>query len=79
MCIRDRAELIATAVAGGHRALNAMDSLVDVALVEAAHNEGLELNVWTVDDPDRMRELADFGVDGICTNDPALAVATFAT
>jgi glycerophosphoryl diester phosphodiesterase len=32
--------------------------------------------VWTVDDPERMRELASAGVDGLITNDPALAVAT---
>jgi glycerophosphoryl diester phosphodiesterase len=29
--------------------------------------------VWTVDAPDRIRELADLGVDGIVTNMPDVA------
>jgi glycerophosphoryl diester phosphodiesterase len=28
--------------------------------------------VWTVDEPDRMVELAGWGVDGIISNDPGL-------
>jgi glycerophosphoryl diester phosphodiesterase len=36
------------------------------------------VNVWTVDEPDRMRLLASWGVDGICTNVPDVAVATLA-
>jgi glycerophosphoryl diester phosphodiesterase len=32
----------------------------------------LQAYVWTVDDPARGRELADFGVDGITTNDPVV-------
>jgi glycerophosphoryl diester phosphodiesterase len=31
------------------------------------------VNVWTVDDPDRMAELLAHGVDGLCTNVPAVA------
>lgn len=34
---------------------------------------GLSVNVWTVDDPLRQRELAAWGVDGIITNNPASA------
>ena len=41
-------------------------------LVAACHDLGLELNAWTVDELPRMRELAELGVDGICTNDPRL-------
>ena len=33
------------------------------------------MNVWTVDDPDRMAELASWGVDGIVTNKPDVARA----
>ncbi|MBM3741858.1 MAG: glycerophosphodiester phosphodiesterase, partial [Actinobacteria bacterium] len=34
---------------------------------------GLQINTWTCDDPVRMRELVEWGVDGICTNVPDLA------
>jgi glycerophosphoryl diester phosphodiesterase len=40
--------------------------------VEVAHDLGLELMAWTVDDAARMRELLAMGVDGICSNDPRL-------
>jgi glycerophosphoryl diester phosphodiesterase len=40
--------------------------------VDVAHDIGVELIAWTVDDAARMRELLDMGVDGICSNDPRL-------
>jgi glycerophosphoryl diester phosphodiesterase len=40
--------------------------------VEVARELDLELMAWTVDDAERMRELIDMGVDGICSNDPRL-------
>ncbi len=42
--------------------------------VEVAHEIGVELMAWTVDDAGRMRELLGMGVDGICSNDPRLFV-----
>ncbi|MYH88703.1 MAG: glycerophosphodiester phosphodiesterase, partial [Acidimicrobiaceae bacterium] len=47
--------------------------LVDVNFVNRAHAAGLLVNVWTVDDPERMVELIEIGVDGICTNVPDVA------
>jgi glycerophosphoryl diester phosphodiesterase len=41
-------------------------------LVEAANQQGVELIAWTVDDPARIRKLAEMGVHGICSNDPRL-------
>jgi glycerophosphoryl diester phosphodiesterase len=43
--------------------------------VERWHRRGYGVNVWTVDDRDRIRALAAMGVDGIITNDPASALA----
>lgn len=42
--------------------------IADRAFVEAAHQAGLEVHVWTVDDERTMRELIALGVDGIITN-----------
>lgn len=40
--------------------------------VREARRHGLPVHVWTVDDPDRARELWRRGVNGIITNHPAL-------
>ena len=57
----------------GHGSLNPWDELVDEHLLEAAHHQGLNVMVWTVDDPGRIDQLAGWGVDGIITNRPGLA------
>jgi glycerophosphoryl diester phosphodiesterase len=49
---------------------------VDAELVRSCHDAGLRVNTWTVDEPDWMRRLAEMGIDGIVTNDPALARRT---
>lgn len=41
------------------------------ALIGAAHAQGKEVYVWTVDNPREMSVLIDRGVDGILTNEPA--------
>ncbi len=74
----DPGSLIGRAVAHGFEAIHPHDVLVDRSFVRRAGEAGLQVNVWTVDDPDRIRELADFGVDGIITNNPAVAVAAIA-
>jgi len=62
-------------VAHGHGAVNPWDELVDEHLVSASRDRGLDVFVWTVDDPGRMAELAEWGVDGIVTNRPGVARA----
>lgn len=48
--------------------------LITRRLVEAVDAEGAKLFAWTVDDPERIRELTALGVHGICSNDPRLLV-----
>jgi glycerophosphoryl diester phosphodiesterase len=56
----------------GVDAVWAYHPIITPRLVDAARNANVELIAWTVDDADRMRELLDMGVDGICSNDPRL-------
>lgn len=46
-------------------------TLVTAETVEAAHQLGLEVFVWTVNEADEMRRLLGLGVDGIITDYPA--------
>jgi glycerophosphoryl diester phosphodiesterase len=44
--------------------------LIDETLVVAAHEAGVELIAWTVNSAPHARQLAAWGVDGICTDVP---------
>ena len=46
-------------------------------IVQAAHEKGLTVGVWTVDDPVEMRQFANWGVDAITSNRPDVLVSTF--
>jgi glycerophosphoryl diester phosphodiesterase len=46
--------------------------VVTPALVAVTRAAGVELNVWTVDDPARIASLRAMGVEGIVSNDPGL-------
>ncbi len=67
---------VAKARDAGMKAIGPGDYLVTARRVEMAHAAGLSVFVWTVDDPERMRELSACGVDAIMTNDPPLALRT---
>lgn len=48
--------------------------VVSPRLIERAHRRGLRVHVWTVDDRQDMERLLDWGVDGIITKRPDVAV-----
>jgi glycerophosphoryl diester phosphodiesterase len=50
----------------------AFHGVVSPELVAVTDAAGVELNVWTVDDPGRIASLRAMGVSGICSNDPRL-------
>lgn len=50
--------------------------VVSRRFVEDAHEAGLAVQVWTVDNPDDARRLLDWGVDALITDRPDLIVAS---
>ena len=72
----DQARAVTQAADRGHLALHPHESAVTAELVEAAHRAGLAVNTWTVDDPERMRQLATVGVDAVITNVVDVAIRT---
>lgn len=60
--------------AAGHAALHPNDRSVDAALVDRCRSLGLGVNVWTVNDPERIGVLETLGVDGVCTDVPDRAL-----
>ena len=49
--------------------------VVTTAAVHAAHDAGLAVHVWTIDDEAEMRRLVELGVDGVMTDRPSALVA----
>lgn len=53
--------------------------VVTPAFVRAMHEEGVEVHVWTVNDPADMGRLLDWGVDGLVTDRCDLAAEVIAS
>jgi glycerophosphoryl diester phosphodiesterase len=68
------AAVIAESAAAGHAAVHPHVETLDRDGVRAAHAAGLAVNTWTCDDPDQMATMIAWGVDGLCTNVPDVAL-----
>ena len=53
--------------------------IVDQQLVDAAHDAGLAVHVWTIDESHEMRRLIDLGVDGVITDRPSVLARVLRT
>lgn len=71
----DQLSALARAADHGHAAFHPHHLVVNADLVDAAHDRGLAVHAWTVDEPDRVRWLAAAGVDAVITNVPDIALA----
>ncbi|CAB4993587.1 MAG: hypothetical protein F2884_02185 [Actinobacteria bacterium] len=63
----------------GHCAIHPWVKSLTEQLVITFHKHGLKVNTWTCDNASRMKELVDWGVDGICTNVPDTALEVLNT
>ncbi len=71
-------EALERAREGGHRFVlpHSPDLIAHgPAFVGAAHEVGVRVGTWVVDEPDDVRTFFSWGVDAVATNDPAMAVA----
>ncbi|WP_435614854.1 glycerophosphodiester phosphodiesterase [Streptomyces coelicoflavus] len=50
--------------------INPQHTVTDQTLVDRIHQLGMDINVWTVDEPGAIRTMAALGVDGIITDYP---------
>jgi glycerophosphoryl diester phosphodiesterase len=53
-------------------------TLVDEGFVATAHDAGLAVHVWTINERDEMERLLDLGVDGIISDVPSVLVKLLA-
>lgn len=76
----DPAEMAGPAAEQGHEFLlphwSTLEGHHGDHIRNAARAAGIEIAVWTVDDPDQMRRLTGLGVGAICTNVPDVAFST---
>jgi glycerophosphoryl diester phosphodiesterase len=68
------ADVIERTASAGHIAVHPWAKSVTADTVAACHDAGLAINTWTCNDPDRLKELAEWGVDGACTDVPDIAL-----
>jgi len=58
----------------GCLALGPHQARCDQSLLQAAHEAGLQVSTWTVNEVARMHELAQLGLDGLITDVPSRAL-----
>ena len=54
----------------GYRIISLRKTAVSRGLIEACHEQGVQVYVWTVDDEEEMKKIISWGADGIYSNRP---------
>lgn len=54
------------------KAVSIAERLLSKKLVDLLHRGGIEIWCWIVNDPDRMNEVLDLGVDTVCSDRPEI-------
>lgn len=70
LCDHPAPDLVRRAADMGARQLLPRAHLATPSLVEKAHNAGLQVVAWTINEPGQMRRLIAAGADGIMTDYP---------
>ena len=70
LCELPSNDLVERSVRAGARQIAPRGDLVTPALVKRAHEAGLQVVAWTINEPDQMRRLIAAGVDGIMSDYP---------
>lgn len=78
LCVGAPTDVADVLVAKGHVALHPWVKELAQPTIDACHAAGLQVNTWTCDDPARMAQLIGWGIDGIVTNVPDVAVKLIA-
>lgn len=72
--VPDRLPYVALQVPPAHEGVE----VVTEPFVRTAHDHGVAVHVWTIDEPSEMHRLLDLGVDAIMTDRPTLLAAVLA-
>lgn len=70
LCEYPASNLVERAIQVGARQLAPRGDLVTTDLVAKAHQSGLQVVTWTINEPDQIRRLIAAGVDGIMSDYP---------
>ena len=70
LCEHPSSDLVERTVRAGARQIAPRGDLVTPDLVMKAHQAGLQVVAWTINEPDQMRRLIAAGVDGIMSDYP---------
>jgi glycerophosphoryl diester phosphodiesterase len=72
----DQLETVARSlVRSGHYAIHPWEASLTKEAVQAYRSHQLVVNTWTCDDPQKMEQFREWGVHGVCTNVPDVAVS----